>query len=307
MPVLSILGPTASGKSDLAMILADKLNGEIISCDSMQVYKGMDIGTAKPSLEDQQKIPHHLIDCFDIKTRYSASMFYDLATKLIPEIESRGKLPIIAGGTGMYVRILLYGNDMPPADRNLHAELKGRLAEEGREVLLRELAEVDPQTAERVKDNDRRLVRALEAVKLTGQPIPVKATWGDEPIIPGLQVVNMCDPDLNRSRIIKRTAKMLKGGWIEETEALVQQGLWETPTACQSLGYRQIGDYLEGTFESFDALQEKIITLTCRYAKRQRTWFRNQHPGSVHIQRQEGDCSEKIAEDIAEQFTKSFS
>lgn len=306
MPVLSILGPTASGKSDLAMILAEKLNGEIISCDSMQVYKGMDIGTAKPSREDQQKIPHHLVDCFDIQTRYSASMFYELAGELISQIEAKGKVPVIAGGTGMYVRLLLYGNNMPPADRELHALLKKRLAEEGREKLLEELKLIDPETSERVKDNDRRLIRALEAVTLTGKPIPLKTAWGDIPVIPGMQVVNMCSPDLNRSRIVQRCGKMLRSGWIEETERLIASGLWDSPTACQSLGYRQIGDYLEGGFESFEALEEKIITLTCRYAKRQRTWFRNQHPGAVHIERREGDSSEEIAENIEEDFRKQF-
>ncbi|MCM8542620.1 MAG: tRNA (adenosine(37)-N6)-dimethylallyltransferase MiaA [Lentisphaeraceae bacterium] len=307
MPVLSILGPTASGKSSLAMILAKKLNGEIISCDSMQVYQGMDIGTAKPSVADREEVPHHLVDCFDIHTRYSANMFYERASKLITEIEERGRLPIIAGGTGMYVRLLLYGNDMPPADRELHAQLKSRLAEEGREALLKELAAIDTQTAERVKDNDRRLIRALEAVILTGEPVPVKASWGDEAVVEGLQIINMCNPELNRSRITLRTDEMLKEGWVEEVEALIKQDLWNTPTACQSLGYRQIGDYLNGDFESFEALKEKIITLTCRYAKRQRTWFRNQHPGSILIEREEGDNSEKIANSIVSQFTEKYS
>ena len=302
MPVLSILGPTASGKSELAILTAEKLNGEIISCDSMQVYKGMDIGTAKPSKSELESVPHHLVDCFDIDVRYSANMFFELATDLINEIERRGKVPILAGGTGMYARLFLYGNNMPPADRELHAQLKRRLQTEGRESLLEELMGKDPETCERVKDNDRRLVRALEAVLLTGGPIPVKTTWGDEAVIPGLQVVNMCTPELNRSRIIKRTGIMLKTGWIEETEALIKKGLWDTPTACQSLGYRQIGDYLNGDFESFEALEEKIITLTCRYAKRQRTWFRNQHPGSLHIERSEDDNPEQIASEIVDKF-----
>lgn len=306
MPVLSILGPTASGKSSLAMTLAEKLNGEIISCDSMQVYKGMDIGTAKPTVEDREKIPHHLVDCFDIHTRYSASMFYELAGKLISEIEGKGKVPIIAGGTGMYVRILLYGNNMPPADRVLHAELKQRLAEEGRDALLEELTSKDPETASHVRDNDRRLVRALEAVILNGGPIPVKTTWGDEAIIPGIQIVNMCSPELNRERISQRSGEMLEQGWIEEVKSLIENGLWETPTACQSLGYRQIGDYLNGEFSSLEALKEKIITLTCRYAKRQRTWFRNQHPGAIHINRERGDNREEVADSIANMFKSKF-
>jgi tRNA dimethylallyltransferase len=305
MPVLSILGPTASGKTSLAIKLAQRLNGEIISCDSMQVYKGMDIGTAKATREEQSLIPHHLINIYDIHSRYSASRFVELATAAIADIERRGKLPIIAGGTGMYARLFLYGGDMPPADRELHATLRSRLAEEGRESLLAELTEKDPQTAEKVKDNERRLIRALEAVLLTGEKLPGKTTWGDEAIIPGLQVVNMCSPELNRSRITKRTAEMLDSGWIEETKELIDQGLWQTPTAFQSLGYRQIGDFLDGGFDSLAALSEKIVTLTCRYAKRQRTWFRNQHPGALQIMREEGDDIEQVVERVIVDFEKS--
>jgi tRNA dimethylallyltransferase len=306
MPVLSILGPTASGKTSLAIILAGKLNGEIISCDSMQVYRKMDIGTAKATLEERASVPHHLIDIYDIHTRYSASRFVELTTDIVKDIESRDKVPIIAGGTGMYARLFLYGGDMPPADRDLHAQLKSRLAVEGRESLYNDLSKRDPETAEKVKDNERRLVRALEAVILTGEKLPGKTTWGDEAIVEGLQIVNMCSPELNRSRITQRTGEMLKAGWIEEVEGLIEDGLWETPTAFQSLGYRQIGDYLEGKFESKQALEEKIITKTCQYSKRQRTWFRNQHHGSIHIMREEGDSSKKIASKIAEDFKKSF-
>ena len=224
MKVLSILGPTASGKSSLAIAVAKHLNGEIISCDSMQVYKGMNIGTAKVSPEEQQEIPHHLIDIYDIHTRYSASDFVDLASDLVKDISQRGKIPIIAGGSGLYARLFLYGGEMPAADRELHAELKKRLQTEGKESLIAELEAVDPDTAEKVKDNDRRLVRALEAVTLTGAPLPGKTTWGDEIVIPGLQIVNMCEPDLNRKRITQRTRKMLQEGWVEETRSLIGLG-----------------------------------------------------------------------------------
>ncbi|NQZ59578.1 MAG: tRNA (adenosine(37)-N6)-dimethylallyltransferase MiaA, partial [Lentisphaeraceae bacterium] len=148
MSVLSIFGPTASGKSQLAMLLAQELNGEIISCDSMQVYQGMDIGTAKPSVEEQQLVRHHLVDCFDIHTRYSASYFVELASKIITDIEARGKTPILAGGTGMYDRLLLYGGNMLPAERQLHAELKARLANEGCAALEEDLRKIDPNTAD---------------------------------------------------------------------------------------------------------------------------------------------------------------
>jgi tRNA dimethylallyltransferase len=305
LPVLSILGPTASGKSALALLLAQELDGEIISCDSMQVYRGMDIGTAKPTMAEQRLIKHHLIDILDIHVRYSASAFVEQVTPLVLEVESRGKVPILAGGSGMYARLFLYGSNMPPADRQVFAALKVRLEQEGRDVLWQELALIDPYTAEIVKDNDRRLLRALEAVLLTGAPLPGKTTWGDEATIPGLQVINLCSAELNRQRISERTVVMLKEGWIEETEKLIQQGLWETPTAAQSLGYRQIGDYLEGSM-TYEELEEKIITLTHRYAKRQRTWFRNQHPGSLVINRDEERSSEKLAQKIGELYRKSF-
>jgi tRNA dimethylallyltransferase len=307
MSLIAVLGPTASGKSSLAMAIAQKIDGEIISCDSMQVYKGMDIGTAKPTPADQALVKHHLIDNLDIQTRYSASMFLDLIGKIIPEIKSRGKIPVLAGGTGMYARLFLYGGDMLPAARDVHARLRQRLESEGHAALFAELVEKDSLTAENIQGNDRRLIRALEAIEISGAPLPGKTTWGDEQIVEGLQVINMCTPEYNRSRIAKRTAEMLSEGWLEETKKLIKCGLWETPTALQSLGYKQIGEYLNGEFESLEALQEKIITLTHRYAKRQRTWFRNQHPGAWMIDRQKGDSVEEIAQSIVDEYRRRFS
>ena len=306
MSLIAVLGPTASGKSSLGMLLAEKLNGEIVSCDSMQVYKGMDIGTAKPTKAEQERVPHHLIDNLDISVRYSASMFLELANKIIPEIQSRGKVPILVGGTGMYARLFLYGGDMMPADREVNAKMKARLVDEGHEKLWQELLQKDPVVAEKVKGNDRRLIRALEVFELTGEPLPGKTTWGDEQIVEGLQVVNMCSAEYNRQRISQRTGEMLREGWIEETQKLIDQGLWDTPTAFQSLGYKQIGEYLDGQFESFKALEQKIITLTHRYAKRQRTWFRNQHQGAWMINREAGDDVQQIADEIISEYKKRY-
>ena len=200
----------------------------------------------------------------------------------------------------MYARLLLYGGDMLPAERQLHAQLKERMAQEGCYSLEEDLRKIDPYTANLVSGNERRTLRALEAVTLTGKPLPGKTSWGDTPIVPGLQIVNMCDADLNRSRIRKRSKIMLESGWLEETQRLTDQGLFDTPTAFQSLGYKQIDEYNRGVFGTFEELTEKIITLTCRYAKRQRTWFRNQHQGAVMINREEGDCPEKISQQIKE-------
>ena len=280
--MIAVLGPTASGKTSLALKLAAEFNGEIISCDSMQVYKGLPIGTAQPTEDELKQVPHHFIANMDIAERYDASIFAERAAKVIDEVKSRGKLPIIAGGTGMYARILLYGGDMLPSDKTIAAQVREDYETNGRDSLIEEITKVDPQTAERVKDNLRRIFRAVEVIRITAEPIPEKASWGDEPIYDVKQFILIPEPEYSRSRITKRTKQMLEQGWIEEAETAIQNGLLETPTARQALGYSLIGAFLKDEF-SRDELEEKLITKTCQYAKRQRTWFRHQHPGAAII------------------------
>ncbi|MBH24182.1 MAG: tRNA (adenosine(37)-N6)-dimethylallyltransferase MiaA, partial [Myxococcales bacterium] len=166
-------GPTAAGKSGLAMALAERLGGELVSADSAQVYRGMDIGTAKPTAEEQRRVPHHLVDVVDIDEEFDAGRFVELADAAIADIRARGRLPIVVGGTGMYLRALMYGlADAPPADPELRVALQGRIAAEGSAALHGELAEVDPDAAAKIHPNDAvRIVRALEVYQLTGEPI----------------------------------------------------------------------------------------------------------------------------------------
>ena len=281
-PLISILGPTASGKSSLALEIAQKFNGEIISCDSMQVYREMNIGSATPSQEELDSIPHHLVNILDISEGYDVQKFIELAEAKILDIHARGKLPILTGGTGMYARLLLYGFDLLPSDKELSLKIRQEFADNGTEALLEELKAIDPETAERVAANPRHLKRAVEVIRLTGEKVPFKTSWGEQVRYPGKQFILIPDPDYSRSRISKRTVEMLNEGWIEEAEHLMMnKGLLDSPTALQSLGYREIIQLIKGEFPGGkEALTEKLITLTCRYAKRQRTWFRNQHPGA---------------------------
>ena len=280
-PVMAILGPTASGKSAVAMTVAEQVGGEIIACDAMTVYRGLDLGTAKASAEDRARIPHHLLDVVELGEPYDVNRYVHDAGEAVADCRARGKVPILCGGSGLYARALLYQFEPLPAEPTLAAELRARFEADGIEPLLAELAQLDPATATRTKDNPRRVLRALEAVKLIGGPIPDGRDFG-RPAMPNRQYVLMPSADDNRRRIGERAAAMLAGGWIEETRRLLDQGLLDSPTARQAIGYDLIARHLSGEMD-FAALQEKIITQTCRYAKRQRTWFRNQHPDAVFL------------------------
>ncbi|HBP08570.1 MAG TPA: tRNA (adenosine(37)-N6)-dimethylallyltransferase MiaA [Lentisphaeria bacterium] len=278
-PIVVIMGPTASGKSALALELARKRGGEIVSVDSMQLYRGLEIGTAQPTAEEQMEIPHHLVGCFDFHERIDVFMFQRLADAAIAEIRRRGRLPVLAGGTGLYLRALLYGLDDLPADPGLRQELDAAYdSEAGETALKRRMAELDPAGLARWENCRRRLIRALEVRLLTGKSIlelqknpfdrlryPVRA-WRLDP-----------EPEVLRERIARRARRMLETGWIEEAERAIASGLLETPTAHQALGYRLIAEHLAGRFD-FEELHARISTATWQLARRQRTWFRHQHP-----------------------------
>lgn len=306
LPILAIFGPTASGKSAVAVELAKELNGEIISCDSMQIYKEMNIGTAKITTEECQGIPHHLIDFLHISERFDASLFIKATEKLIQEISDRGKLPIIAGGSGMYARLLLYGGDMLPSDKAIAKNIRQQYEESGLEPLVEELKVIDPISAEKHIQTPRRIFRALEVVRLTGQALPGKVSWHDETRFRNVhQYILIGEPDEARTLIRKRTRTMLEQGWIEEVRDLVEQGLLDSPTAFQSLGYREIHQFLNGGFENdIEQLYEKLVTQTCRYAKKQRTWFRNQHHGATIIPRKATDKLSDLTQIILNDWLK---
>ena len=274
---LLLAGPTAVGKSEIAVLLAEKLGGEIISVDSMQVYRGLDIGTAKPSPEERARVPHHLIDVVELTEPFDAARFIALAHRAVADIQGRGRLPILCGGTGLYFKVFLEGlGQVPPADAALRAALGAIPLPE----LLRELAERDPVTYERIdRQNPRRVIRAIEVIRLTGRPFSVqRANWdhaarSTQHDVNGFGLARSA-ADL-RQRIDARVDGMFRRGWVAETEQLLKRGLAQNQTALQALGYRQIVEHLRGE-RSLPETIELARIRTHQFAKRQMTWFRRQ-------------------------------
>lgn len=279
LPLVIFMGPTASGKSALALRAAEQLGGEIISVDSMQLYRGLEIGTAQPTADEQRRVRHHLVGTFDFHHRIDVFQFQKLADDAIGNVLARGKLPVLAGGTGMYMKALLYGIDDLPADRALRAELDAEFdAPEREEALRRKMAELDPAALERWKNCRRRLIRALEVRLLTGKSILQLQRNSTGTLRYNVRAWKLETPsELLRERIARRTGQMLRAGWIDEAAAAIENGLLESPTAHQALGYRLIGEFLAGRMNR-DELRDRIVTATWQLARRQRTWFRHQHP-----------------------------
>jgi tRNA dimethylallyltransferase len=273
---LFIAGPTAVGKSEIALLLAKKIGGEIISVDSMQVYRGLDIGTAKPSLEERARVPHHLIDVADLNEPFDAAKFIQLANRAVSEIQARGHTPIFCGGTGLYFKAFLEGlGDAPASDPKLRAELEAAPLPD----LLRELAERDPATHAKIdRQNPRRVIRAVEVFRLTGKPFSAqRADWNvkleTRNANPGF-VLSRSSDDL-RARIHLRVDEMFRRGLVAETEQLLRCGLSENKTAMQALGYRQVAEFLRSE-RSLNETIELVKIRTRQFAKRQLTWFRRQ-------------------------------
>ena len=279
------MGPTASGKTSLALKLAADFNGEIISADSMQIYKGLDIGTAKPTVQELKEIPHHLINLYDIEQKLDVYRFVELAEKAINEIHSRGNLPIITGGTGFYIRALLYGLDTLPGDAKLRAELDAEYDNPAGYEKLKKLMQIkDPADFERWHMHRRKLIRALEVFTLTGKSITELQTLNKPELRFPVISWNLCwDREELKQRIAKRTQIMLDAGWVEEAEAAIAAGILNTPTAHQVLGYKIIGEYLDKKI-NYETMRERIITNTWQLARRQITWFKKQHPEAENIQ-----------------------
>ncbi|MCX6923591.1 MAG: tRNA (adenosine(37)-N6)-dimethylallyltransferase MiaA [Verrucomicrobia bacterium] len=275
--LLLVAGPTAVGKSAIALRLAEQLGGEIVSVDSMQVYRGMDIGTAKPAAADLARVPHHLIDVVEVTEPFDVSQFIRLAHLAVADIQSRGRVPILCGGTGLYFKAFLEGlSPAPPADAALRTELKATPLPE----LLGELAESDPVTYNRIdRKNPRRVIRAIEVIRLTGRPFSAqRADWQSSP--PALPATTRClgfarsAADLEQ-RIGARVDAMFRLGWVAETDQLLQRGLARNEIALQALGYRQIVEHLRGERSLAETI-ELVKLRTRQYAKRQGTWFRRQ-------------------------------
>ena len=270
-PLVAVVGPTGTGKSDLGIALSHELGGEVINADALQLYRGMDIGTAKLPPEERDGVPHHLLDVLDIHEEASVAAFQRDARRCAEQIRERGRVAVLVGGSGLYVRAALDAIDFPGTDPVIRARREDQLRRDGRAVLLRELARVDPESAARVKD-DRRLVRALEVHDLTGRPftsfMPQRRY-----VRPTVQIGLAMDRDELNDRLARRVDLMLERGWLDEVRALAARGLRESPTAGRALGYPQLLAVLDGTMTLAQA-REDTVAATRRFTKRQRTWFR---------------------------------
>lgn len=277
-PALPLLlaGPTACGKSEAALLLAEQVGGEIVSVDSMQVYRGLDIGTAKPSPEERSRVPHHLIDVAEVTDPFDAARFSGLASNAVEDILHRGRIPILCGGTGLYFSAFLDGlGRAPAADPALRAALEAIPMD----TLLRELAALDPVTFSRIdRQNPRRVIRAVEVLRLTGRPISEqRAVWNpahENRPVSGFFCLSREPEDLRR-RIDARVDAMFARGLVEETRRLLERGLEENRTAMQAIGYRQVVEHLRGE-RSLAQTVDLVKIRTRQYAKRQMTWFRRQ-------------------------------
>ncbi len=278
--VVAILGATATGKSSLALRLAEELNGEIINADALQVYRGFDIGTAKPTPDERASVPHHLIDILDPGEQYSAGEFVKRARKVIREVEGRGAVPLVVGGSGLYVRSLLEGiSPLPPSEPAVRERLNARLEAEGLAALRGELVRVDPVTAGRLTPGDtQRILRALEVAESTGKPL---SQWIAEAPIDGqnrldsVRIGLTLERPILYDRIEHRVAQMVEAGWVAEVDFLLRLGLETSVPAFTAIGYRQIARHVLGEWSLEEAVQ-KTVGATRRFAKRQATWFRRE-------------------------------
>lgn len=274
-----LVGPTAVGKSHLALELARLYDGEVVNADALQAYRGFNVGTAKPSTAERQRVPHHLLDILEPHERYSAGEFARRARQAIAEIQARGRLPIVVGGSGLYVRALCAGiSPMPPGDETVRQALRMRARAEGLAPLRAELAALDPETAQRLMPGDsQRITRALEVALVSGRPLSSwirEQPFGEHPLS-ALRIGLTLSRAILYDRIGQRTRRMLEQGWLEEVASLLASGLSTTLPAFQAIGYRELAAHLGGRMSQEEAV-EAIGVATRRFAKRQLTWFRKE-------------------------------
>ena len=274
MRPIAVVGPTASGKSALGLALAHKLGGEVVNVDSMQLYRGMDIGTAKLSPAEREGIPHHQLDVWDVTETASVARYQQAALRDIEDIMSRGKTPILVGGSMLYAQALVDDWQFPPTDSQVRAKYEARRADIGTDALHAELARVDPAAAAIIEDKDpRRTVRALEVIELTGKPFKASQPPKNGPPRWGTKLLGLrTDSEWLNPRIEKRTRLMFEQGLVEEVERLQDKGLVADSTAGRAIGYAQVLQAQRGELTWKDAV-ERTITGTRRYVRRQRSWF----------------------------------
>lgn len=271
LPVVAVVGPTGSGKSELALTLAERLGGEAINADSMQFYRGMDIGTAKLPLAERRGIPHHLMDFLSVREDTTVAQFQAMARAAITDIRSRGKLPILVGGSGLYVRAAVDVLEFPGTDPAVRARLESELERDGVGHLAARLAEVDPLSAARISDG-KRVVRALEVFELTGRPFSSFMPERDY-FSPTVQIGLNGDRAQLHQRLAQRVHTMVDAGLQAEVQALIPEGLREGRTAHKALGYQQFLRVIDGESTPAVAAEETIVA-TRQFARRQLTWFR---------------------------------
>ena len=296
--IICIAGPTASGKTALAVELAKMTNGEVVSCDSMQIYRRMDIGTAKPTKEELQGIPHHMIDVCEPDEDFSVSRYCEMATPIVDDILARGKTAIIAGGTGLYMDSLIKGNTFAPfPSTGMREKLETQADSEGMDAMIALLQSIDPEAAQRIHDR-KRIIRALEVYYETGETITEhnRRTQAIPPRYSPLWLgLDFADRQELYSRIDLRVDIMLEQGLVEEIQSLLASGIPAKCTAMQAIGYKEFVAALEG-IGTIEEAAEEVKKSSRHYAKRQLTWFRRNK--EMHwLTRQAGQAADKIIED----------
>ncbi|WP_019547269.1 tRNA (adenosine(37)-N6)-dimethylallyltransferase MiaA [Streptomyces sulphureus] len=272
-PVVAVVGPTAAGKSDLATELALRFGGEVVNADSMQLYRGMDIGTAKLTAPERREVPHHLLDVWEVTETASVAEYQRLARMEIDRLRAAGRVPVLVGGSGLYVRGAIDAMEFPGTDPQVRARLEGELAESGSGPLHARLAAADPEAARAIlPSNGRRIVRALEVIEITGRPFTANLP-GHESVYETVQLgVDVPRPELD-ARIAARVDRMWEAGLVAEVRELERRGLREGRTASRALGYQQVLAALAGACTEEEARAE-TVRATKRFARRQDSWFR---------------------------------
>ena len=307
--IICVVGPTASGKTALAVELAKFTGGEVVSCDSMQIYRRLDIGTAKPTPEEMQGIPHHMIDIIEPDEDFSVGRYVEMATPIVEDILARGKTAIIAGGTGLYVDNLIKGGEFAPTPATgCREKLEERLQHEGLEALIEELRSIDPVALQKSQNNPRRIIRALEVFQETGETITAHNQRTAalpprfDPLWIGVDYVNRQDL---YDRIDLRVELMVKDGLLDEIRQVLSSGIPEKATAMQAIGYKEFIDAMAGRATMEEAIAQ-VQQSSRRYAKRQLTWFKRNE--KIHwLRRAPGQAAEEIfsaAFQLARNFDK---
>lgn len=297
VPIVAVVGATASGKTDLSLDLAERLGGDVVNTDAMQVYRGMDIGTAKLPEADRRGIRHHLLDTLTVRDPLTVAEFQHEARAVIAELRGRGAPPVLVGGSALYTRAVVDRFEFPGTDPEVRARLEAELTEVGPHALHQRLHGLDPEAAARIlPENGRRVVRALEVIEITGRPFTASLPQLEyvDPVT--IQVGVEIDRDTLDARIERRVDRMFAAGLVEEVERLLGEGLAEGRTASRAIGYREVAAYLSGEL-SLDEARERTLVATRRFARRQESWFRRD-PRIVWVRHDDPERAERAVEAV---------